>query len=322
MRAAIATRPGPPQVLTAGTLPDPELAPHQVRVAVETAATTFIDTQLRAGTGPRPLPAEAFPLVLGNGVGGVVTEVGAEVDPAWHGTRVIAATGGRGGYASQAVVAATELHPVPAALETATAIALLADGRTALALANAARIRPGETVAVTAAAGGVGSLLVQLARDAGASVVALAGGRRKLDHARALGAEIALDYLAPDWPAQLDAVTGGLDVVFDGVGGAVSQPLAYRLRAGGRYLPHGMASGSWGRADPDRLRVGGVQTIPLTALGTDAAAQYLLVETALDLALAGTLRPTVGLSVPLAEAAEAHVAMEARTVLGKTLLVV
>src|SRR5947208_4749071 len=194
MRAVVATRPGPADVLTVVELPDPEPEPPQVIVAVEAAATTFIDTQLRSGDGVRPLGADAFPIVLGNGVGGRVIAIGADVSPDWLSVRVVTSTGGSGGYASRAVAAFADLHRVPDDLDMATAVAVLADGRTALGLARAARIRRGETVVVTAAGGGVGSLLVQLASDAGGTVIALAGDGRKLDHARRQGATIAINY--------------------------------------------------------------------------------------------------------------------------------
>ena len=155
MRAVLANRPGPPEVLSIVNLPDPEPAPGQVVIAVDVIATTFIDTQLRSGTGVRPLDPSVFPLVLGNGVGGTVTAVGDSVDPAWAGVRVVTGTGGSGGYATRAVAAVADLHRVPDTIDLAPAVAVLADGRTAVGLFRAAHVQPGETVAVTAAAGGV-----------------------------------------------------------------------------------------------------------------------------------------------------------------------
>src|SRR5688572_32842679 len=113
MRAVIADRTGPPDVLEPVELPDPEPAAGQVLVAVEAAAITFIDTQVRAGTSPRPLPPDAFPVVLGNGVAGTVAAVGAGVPDSWTGAAVVTTTGGRGGYASRALAAASDLHRIP-----------------------------------------------------------------------------------------------------------------------------------------------------------------------------------------------------------------
>jgi D-arabinose 1-dehydrogenase-like Zn-dependent alcohol dehydrogenase len=134
---------------------------------------------------------------------------------AWR-PRVVTSTGGSGGYAQRCAVPAAGLIPVLGPLPTDEALALLADGRTALALTDAAGPRPGETVLVEAAAGGVGSLLVQLAKRAGARVVALAGGPRKLAVARELGADLAVDYREPGWAEVVRREAGPADVVYDG----------------------------------------------------------------------------------------------------------
>jgi NADPH2:quinone reductase len=316
MRAAVAREPGPPSVLELRELPDPVPAAGEVVVAVAVAATTFVDTQLRAGAGPRPVDPSEFPLVLGNGVAGTVVELGEGVDPAWEGERVVTTTGGRGGYASRAVAAADDLHRIPAGVDERTAVAVLADGRTALALTGAASVRGGEVVAVTAAAGGLGSLIVQLAVAAGARVVALAGGPDKVRHARSLGAAEAVDYRADGWASAL----GRLDVVFDGVGGDVGAALAARLAPGGRYVQHGAASGTWADVEAT-VRARGGTLIPLALVGNDPALLHRLVDEALELAADGALRPTIGQVVPLERAGDAHAAMEARQVIGKTLLV-
>jgi NADPH:quinone reductase-like Zn-dependent oxidoreductase len=170
---------GPPSVLTPAELPDPVPGPGQVVVEAAFASITFVETQVRAGRAPNPAMLPALPAVLGNGIGGVVSAVGEGADPALAGTRVVTSTGGSGGYAQRCAVPAAGLIPIPDPLPVDAAVALLADGRTALALADAAAPQPGETVLVEAAAGGVGSLLVQLAKRAGARVVALACcGRR------------------------------------------------------------------------------------------------------------------------------------------------
>jgi NADPH2:quinone reductase len=320
MRAVVAQHPGPPDVLVAEERPDLGPAPGGVVVEVAVAATTFIDTQMRAGGGPRPLPPEAYPVVLGNGVAGTVCALGPGVDGVWQGARVVTSTGGQGGYASQARAQLADLHRIPDGVSDEKAAAVLADGRTALSLTGAAAVQPGEVVAVTAAAGGVGSLLVQLGAQAGALIVALASSPEKRARARSLGAEVALDYTSTSWVDELDAVAPKLDVVFDGVGGATSASLAARIASGGRYLPHGAASGSFGDLDPDALADRGGRVIPLLSLPGDPATLHALVEEALALAAAGVLHPSIGLVLPLERAAEAHAAMEARTVLGKTLL--
>src|SRR4051812_29412794 len=237
MRAVVADNAGPPDVLHEVEMPDPTPADDQVVVAVELAATTFVETQMRAGRSPGP--SVTFPVVLGNGVGGTVCAVGSGVDGSWLGDVVVTSTGGRGGYASLAVAAVSDLHRLPEGVDLETALALLADGRTALGLATAARFKPGDMVAVTAAAGGVGTLLVQLAVAAGARVIALVGSDRKRDVPLGLGAEAAVNYSEDRWLRRLNAAAPvGFDVVFDGVGGAVSTALTERLNRGARYMPH------------------------------------------------------------------------------------
>lgn len=319
MRAVIADRPGAPAVLRTVTLPDPEPGPGEVRVVVEVAAVTFVDTLIRAGSPVAP-PA-TFPLVPGNGVAGIVDRVGGDVDPAWLGARVVTTTGGSGGYASLALARVTDLHRLPESLGLREAVAVLADGRTAVGLHDAAGPRPGETVVVTAAAGGVGGLLVQLANTSGARVVALAGSARKLDHARGLGADVGVNYRDPDWVDTLRAaVPDGVDVVFDGVGADLTAPLFALVRPGGRYVQHGAAGGTWATIDSAAARDRQVTVIPLSAIAATPEEFFALTEKALELVGEGRIRPTIGQTFPLDEAVAAHTAIEARATIGKTLL--
>lgn len=319
MRAVVLSRFGPPSVLTpADDWPDPVPGPGQVLVQTAFANITFVETQIRAGRPPNPAMAPALPAVLGNGVGGVVRVVGAGVEPALAGARVVTTTGGHGGYAQWCAVPAGGLIPVPAPLTVDEAVALLADGRTAVALTDAARPRPGDTVLVEAAAGGVGSLLVQLAARAGAQVVALAGGPRKLALAREFGAQVAVDYRQADWTAEVRSQVGTVDVVYDGVGGQAGRDAFGLLAASGRYAGFGMASGSFAgipaTTRPDVTRV---------AFGPVTPEQSVqLSRRALDLAAGGGLRPVIGQRFPMDRAADAHAAIEARATIGKTLLAV
>src|SRR5262245_27847147 len=137
--------------------PEPETGPGQSLVAVAYANITLVETQMRA-TGFGPLPP-VLPMIPGNGVGGVVTAVGADADPSLVGARVVTSTGGSGGYAERVAVDARGLFVVPPALALDDAVAVLADGRTAVLQRDAAAVSPGDRVLVMAAAGGVGSLL-------------------------------------------------------------------------------------------------------------------------------------------------------------------
>jgi NADPH:quinone reductase len=292
---------GGPEVLVAGEAPDPVPEPRQVLVDVAFANVTFVETQMRAGL-PGPFKPD-LPVIPGNGVGGIAA-----------GRRVVGSTGGKGGYAERAVVHESVLYDVPDELGMDDAVALLADGRTATMLVRAAAPRPGETVLVEAAAGGVGSLLVQLARAAGATVVAAAGGERKLALARELGAARVVDYRAPRWEEGLEEI----DVVFDGVGGGVARAAFGLLASGGRMVSFGLASGRWADVTEEEADARGV-TLVRPARPTPEE-QRQLTESALAEAAAGRLRPVIGQRFPLERAADAHAAIESRATIGKTLL--
>ncbi|WDZ85955.1 zinc-binding dehydrogenase [Micromonospora cathayae] len=316
MRVVWLTEFGGPEVLVPGTAPEPAPGPGQVVVEVAHANLTFVETQFRAGRAPWPFTG-SLPLVPGNGVGGTIVTAGPGVDPAIVGRRVVSTTGGTGGYAELVAVDANLPVDVPAGLALDDAVALLADGRTALMLVAAAGLRVGERVLVEAAAGGVGTLLVQLARAAGCRVVALAGGDRKVRLARTLGAEFALDYRVPGWADQVRAATGGVDVVFDGVGGRLARTAFDLLNPGGRLVSFGLAGGTW--ADVSEAEAAARQ---VTLLRPSAPPERLRDWTgqALALGAAGRLRPVIGQRFPLAEAADAHAAMQSRATVGKTLL--
>ncbi|PZG19624.1 zinc-binding dehydrogenase [Nonomuraea aridisoli] len=307
MRAVVLRRYGGPEALVVEEVPDPVPGAGQVLVEVEVAGITFVETQVRADRGPRRVE---LPAVLGNGVAGTVSAAGDGVDPALVGTRVVTTLGGLGGYAERAVAAAGDVIAVPGELSSEAAVALLADGRTAVGLTRAAAPAPGEWVLVEAAGGGVGSLLVQLARDAGARVVGAASSPAKRDLAASLGAELTVDYTDPGWTDVVRAATGGLDLVFDGVGGEIGAAAQTLLKDGGRFSAYGMA--------------GGPMTVPeprVTAVTWPPGSLRDLSEAALDLAAADRLRPVIGAVYPLESAAEAHAAIEARTITGKSLLI-
>jgi NADPH2:quinone reductase len=312
MRVVWLTGFGGPEVLVAGEAPDPEPGPGQALVDVAFAGITFIETTFRA-TGAGPFAAEV-PMVPGNGVGGAVAAVGADVDPALIGSRVVTSTGGAGGYAEQVVVGAESLVPVPDGLALDAAVALLADGRTAMMLIDAAAVRGGDRVLVEAAAGGVGTLIVQLAHGAGARVIGAAGGEAKLALAASLGAEVTVDYTEPGW----QRTAGPVDVVFDGVGGAIARTAFGLLGVGGRMVSFGLASGSRSDVSDAEAAARGVRKIGLQR--PDPAASRALTARALAAAADGRLRPVIGARFPLACAAEAHAAIEARATVGKTLL--
>ena len=315
MRAVVIREFGPPGVLEPAEVAEVRAGPDEVVIDVEFANVTFVETQVRAGRPPHPSMLPVLPAILGNGVGGTV----GDASP-WSGLRVVASLNGRGGYAERAVATASALIRVPEELAMRDAVALLADGRTALALAGHAELGAGETVLVEAAGGGVGTLLVQIARRAGARVVALASQPRKLALARDLGADMTVDYSQDGWERQVRALAGEVDVVFDGVGGDIGLAAFGLLRAGGRFCPFGMASGSFAPVTPDLAQASQVTVRRGAGASPDELAE--LARTALAEAAAGRLRPVVGQEFELADAARAHAAIETRQTVGKTLLAV
>jgi NADPH:quinone reductase len=315
VRAVVIREFGPPEVLEPAEVADVRAGPDDVVIEVEFANVTFVETQVRAGRPPHPSMLPTLPAILGNGVGGTVGE-----GSPWSGRRVVASLNGTGGYAERAVSAVARLIGVPDGLATRDAVALLADGRTALALAGRADLRAGETVLVEAAGGGVGTLLVQIARRAGARVVALAGQPRKLALARDLGADVTADYCRDGWEKQVRDAVGEVNVVFDGVGGDIGLTAFGLLGAGGRFCPFGMSSGSFAAVTPE---LAGDRQVTVRA-GAAGSPEELaaLARTALAEAAAGRLRPVIGQEFELTAAARAHAAIEARETVGKTLLTV
>lgn len=306
MRAVVLREYGGPDVLRAEEWPDPEAGPGRTVIDVRFANTTFIDTRMRAGTVPFPGGNPALPAVLGSGVGGFA-----------DGRPVIAATG-LGGYAERVAVDSERVIEVPDGVMLPDAVALLADGRTALALIRNAAVAPGDVVLVEAAAGGVGSLLVQLAAAAGAEVVAAAGGARKLEIARELGAGLGVDYTVDGWGQGVRERFGGVDVVFDGVGGPIGIQAFELLRPGGRMCSYGLSGGDFAPVSPEDAEVRSVAL--LRGVGAQPEEMNELIGAALAESAAGRLRPLIGQVFPLDLAAEAHRAMESRATTGKTLL--
>lgn len=323
---------GPPENLRYEKVDDPEPGPGQARIAVAAAGVHLIDTTIRAGESTGLMPESALrrmlpelPAIPGREVAGVVDAVGDGVDRSWLGRRVAVHLGfASGGYAELAVCDVEALLALPDGLSDAAGVAMLGTGRTALGILRLAQLTDADVVLVTAAAGGIGSLLVQAARNAGATTVGLAGGAAKLARVRELGAHAAVDYAEPGWIPAVREALGDREptVALDGVGGELGRGALELLGPGGRLVMFGAASG-----DPIPLSAGDLFANGLTvssALGPlirrpDRMRE--LSDAALAEAAAGRLEPLVGQSFPLAEVATAHTAVETRATVGKTVLV-
>jgi NADPH:quinone reductase len=325
MRVVQATRFGDPDVLAATEAPDPVAAPGQLVVDVAVADVLFLDTQLRAGWGGDYFALEP-PYVPGAGVAGIVSFIGEGVDPAWLDRTVVAGTGrtgeyAGGGYAERAAVPVDVAFVVPDGLEPRDAIAALHDGMTALSRLEKADIEPKDRVLVTAAGGSLGAWLVPLARAAGATVIAAARGQRKLELARQRGADLTVDYSEPGWTEWVREADGGggVDVVFDGAGGQIGRAAFDMTAQGGRFFSYGSASGTFPDIDPREAEQRDVTVIGIDERIT-ADDRRRITERALAEVAAGRITPVIGQALPLERAAEAHAAIESRSVAGKTLL--
>ncbi|WP_030849211.1 zinc-binding dehydrogenase [Streptomyces sp. NRRL S-475] len=316
---------GPAENLTYEQVEDPRPGPGQVRIAVRAAGVHLLDAALREGMpgGPANEPA-TLPTVPGREVAGVVESLGDGVPARWLGKRVVAHLGFvPGGYAELAVTEVERLHEIPGDLDFAEAVAMIGTGRTAMGIVQFAELGPDSVVIVPAAAGGIGTLLVQYAKNAGATVVGLAGGPEKTARVQEGGADLAVDYKDPAWPAKVRAHLGGrrATVVFDGVGGDIAREAVGLLGPGGKHIVFGW-SGE-GIRDGGPYLVDGVseQVLGPVMLGKAGGPDPVrtLELRALTEAAAGRLSPAVQ-RFPLAEATAAHRALETRGTVGKVVL--
>ncbi|MER7700761.1 MULTISPECIES: zinc-binding dehydrogenase [unclassified Streptomyces] len=321
---------GPAENLVHEWTEDPAPGPGQVRIAVAAAGVHLLDTVLREGeSGPYPAPV-ALPTIPGREVAGTVESVGEGVDPGRLGERVVAHIGmAPGGYAELTVTEADRLHEIPEGLDAAGAVAMIGTGRTALGILGFTPLGPDSVAVVTAAAGGIGTLVVQYAKNAGATVIALAGGPAKVARAAAEGADLALDYTRPDWPRRarehLDAAGLRATVVYDSVGGTTARAAVGLLGPGGQHVVYGW-SGRGADGGPLSFTSGELTERSITSTSVlgprmiEKGGGLRALETrALAEAAAGRLRPAVQ-RFPLAAAAAAHRALETRGTMGKVIL--
>jgi NADPH:quinone reductase len=323
VRTIEVTRFGGPEVLKLREQPDPVAGPGEVVVDVAAIPLLWLDTALRSGKGRDWFPVRP-PYVPGNGVAGTVSTIGAGVEDDWIGCDVVSDTRETGSYAERIAVPADGLVLIPDELTTLTAAALLTDGRTALGVLDGVSIEAGTKVLITGAAGGMGLLLVQLAAAGGARVVGAARGEPKLSAVRAQGAVAAIDYSEPEWPGRVLAALDGdrPAVVLDGVGGEVGRAAFAITAEGGVFSAHGAASGAFAPLDHDAARERGITVRGIADVQFSPEEGDRRLRDVLARAAAGRVAPVIGRTYPLEDAAEAHRRIEAREVIGKSLLLV
>lgn len=328
MRAVQISRFGGPEVLEMVEIPTPVPGPGEILVRIRAIGVNFAETLMRRN---RYAVTPPLPAILGSEVAGIVAGLGADVRGVEVGERVAAplfATGAiLGGYADYAVIDAGLAVPLPHTVSFDDSTALMIQGLTALHLTRQAP-PAGKTVLVNAAAGGVGSLLVQLARRAGAkTVIAAASTPQKLEFARSLGADIGVNYTQPDWAETLRGATGGAgpDIVYESVGGAVTTASLAVLAPLGQMVIYGALNiQSFQMGVPELLglifknqSLTGFAVAPLL---TPTTLREGLAEL-LELKVRGELAVTIGGRHPLDDVAAAHRALEGRGTTGKIVLV-
>ncbi|GAA0262085.1 zinc-binding dehydrogenase [Saccharothrix mutabilis subsp. mutabilis] len=311
---------GSPDVLRYERVADPTPGEGQVLIDVAAAGVHLLDTSIRRGEAGGPWPVPELPMTPGREVAGTITRIGAEVDPAWVGKRVVAHLGQTsGGYAELAVANAASLHELPEHARYEDVVAMIGTGRTAVGVLRIAALEKDDVVLVTAAAGGLGALFVQEAKAVGATVVGLAS-TAKLDLVRQLGADHVVDYTQPDWPDAVRAEVGEATVALDGVGGAPGRQALELLGIGGRTILFG-----WSAGEPTRIETLDLYQRGLTA--SVAVGPRLMkgtnlreLETLSLRALAEGRWTPLTTVFRLADAADAHAALEGRRTTGKVVL--
>jgi NADPH2:quinone reductase len=320
MQAIRPRQTGGPEILELAEAPTARPGPGDVLVRVEAAGLNFIDVYQRTGLYPLPLP-----LPLGLEGAGTVEEVGSSVSDIKVGQRVAWASV-PGSYATHVVAPAERLVPVPANVATDVAAALLLQGMTAHYLTKSVfPLHAGHTALVHAAAGGVGLLLTQMAKHAGAQVIATVSTEAKAVLAKGAGADHVINYQVGDFAAEAKRLTGGhgVDVAYDSVGKATFDGSLEALAPRGYLVLYGQSSGVVPALDPARLSKGSY-FLTRPSLPHYTATRAELLSRARDLfemVGEGRLHVRIGGTFPLAKAADAHRALAGRATTGKVLLI-
>ena len=310
---------GGPSALTVETIPLPIPSPSQVLVRISHAGINYIDTYHRTGLYPNPLP-----LTIGREGSGVVVQLGSDVKEIQLGERVVFFA--QGAYAQYVAVEASAVFQLPEGVDTKTAAAVYLQGLTAHYLTTTTYpIKKGDVVLVHAAAGGTGSLVVQMAKLRGATVIGTAGSEEKVKIAQAAGADHVINYNTTDFLAEVKRLTNnvGVAVVYDGVGLATYEKSLKSLRRLGYLVCFGNASGPVPPIAPLDLTKYGSAFLTRPTLADYIATRQDLVSRASELfgwIASGTVSIRVAQVLPLEQARQAHELLEGRGVAGKIVL--
>lgn len=321
MRAIRVHQYGGPEVLQWEEQATPKPEAGQALVRLEAVGVNYIDIYHRTGLYKNPLP-----FTLGLEASGVVEAVGAGVSEVRVGERVVY-QGIQGSYATHALVPAARLVALPAGLDARTGAAAMLQGMTAHYLVHDTyRLQPGETILVHAAAGGVGLLLIQMAKRRGARVLGTVSTPEKARLAKEAGADEVIQYTTQDFEAEVKRLTGGrgLQVVYDSVGKTTFERSLNVLAPRGTLVLFGQASGPVPPVDLGILAGKGSLYVTRPTLGHYVATREELLKRAgevLGWVKSGGLRLRIEHTFPLARAAEAHRALEGRKTTGKVLLI-
>ena len=312
---------GGPEVLTYEEIPVPEPKAGEARVKIEAIGLNFIDVYQRTGLYQLPLP-----FTLGREAAGTVDAVGPNATEVKVGDRVAYAME-PGAYAEYAIVPAWKLVPVPVKLDSRTAAATMLQGMTAHYLTHSTYpLKQGETALVHAAAGGVGLLLIQIAKRRGARVIGTVSTEEKARLAKAAGADEVILYSRVDFGAEVKRLTGGagVHVVYDSVGQTTFEKSLDCLRPRGCLALFGQSSGPVPPFDLGKLATKGSLFVTRPTLLHFMSDRSELLERSRDLfewIAAGQLKIRIDKSFPLAEVAEAQRQLEARKTTGKVILI-
>jgi NADPH:quinone reductase len=327
MKAVRIHETGGPEVLRVEEADVPVPGPGQVLIRTGVAGVNFTDVMARQGVYISAGAAPRLPVILGTEAAGVVAATGPDVPAGLAGRRVVAFV--HGGYAEYAIAPLDLVTELPPGIDLAEAVAYLVQGVSAWQLlSDCGRLEPGQAVLVHSAAGGVGSLAVQLARILGAgTVIATAGAPAKQKLASELGADVVVDYTMPGWAGDVLAATGGrgADIILDAVGGDIGERSLDCLAPFGRLVVYGVSGKRLAPFAGSQLMHGN-QTVCgywLTGrLTSDSESVTRVVAKLLRLAGAGRLRAVVRHAFPLEAAAGAHRAISDRRTVGKVVLTV